>query len=87
MAAGSTLEVYFKGYVTGCSIASDDSGGMFTIAMKPGSTDTALLTRTSVSAGNIANVVAAGANTTNIKPHAGQLTYAVEPNMNDCTEP
>jgi hypothetical protein len=27
------------------------------------------------------------ANTANIKPQAGQLTYAVEPSMNDCTEP
>lgn len=55
MGAGTTIEVYFKGYVTSCSIASDDpvNPGFFTIAMKPSSTDTALLTRTSVSAGSM----------------------------------
>jgi hypothetical protein len=55
MAAGSTLEVYGCGYITSWAIATDDATnpGLFTIAAKPGSTDTALLTRTSVSAGVI----------------------------------
>ncbi len=59
LAAGQTVEVYFKGYVTACSIATDDANvpGLFTIAMKPGSNDTALLTRTSVSPGNIPRVI------------------------------
>jgi hypothetical protein len=59
MAAGATLEVYGKGYITGWAIATDDpvNPGLFTISAKPGSTDTALLTRTSTSAGNIPAVL------------------------------
>ncbi len=59
MAEGQTIEVYFKGFVTSCSIATDDPNvpGLFTIGMKPGSNDTALLTRTNVSPGNIPRVL------------------------------
>lgn len=55
MAAGAKLEVYFRGHVTACSITADDliNPGLFVIAMKSGSTDTAELTRTSVSPGSI----------------------------------
>lgn len=56
---GQSLEVYFKGWVSACSIAADDpvNPGLFTIAMKPGSKDTALLTRTAVSPGVISGVL------------------------------
>lgn len=59
MAAGTTKEIHFKGYVTSCSISSDDATvpGCFTIAMKSGSNDTAVITRTSVSAANITRVL------------------------------
>ena len=62
MAAGTKLEVYFAGYVTSCSISTDDptNPGLFTIAMKAGSNDTAELTRTSVSAGNIPAILYLG---------------------------
>jgi hypothetical protein len=59
IAAGTKIEVYCLGYATSCSIAVDDpvTAGLFTIAMKAGSNDTAELTRTSVSAANLTNVV------------------------------
>jgi hypothetical protein len=55
LAAAQKVEVYFKGYCTACSISTDDpvNAGLWTIAMKSGSTDTAELTRTSVSSANI----------------------------------
>lgn len=59
MAAGSTIEVYGCGYIISWSIATDDATnpGLFTISAKPGSNDTALLTRTSTSPGNIPAVL------------------------------
>lgn len=55
MAAGGTLDVYARGYLNGCSLNTDDATnpGLFTVALKSGSTDTCQLTRTSASAGNI----------------------------------
>jgi len=55
VAAGSKIEVHFKGYVTSASISTDDptNAGLYTIAMKAASNSIAELTRTSVSAGNI----------------------------------
>lgn len=54
MAAGTTIETYAKGYITGCSISTDDavSPGMFTASIKGGTTDTVLLTRTSATNGH-----------------------------------
>lgn len=59
MAAGTTKEIHFKGYVTSCSISVDDANhpGLFSIAMKAGSKDTAVLTRTAASAGNIPRIL------------------------------
>jgi len=79
MAAASTIEVHFKGYVTSASIKTDDPNnpGLFTISMKPGSTDTALLTRTSTSPGTIPRILhlevtATGVDTTGAtKTHDG----------------
>lgn len=59
MAEGAYKEIYFKGHVTGCSILADDVNhpGLFTLAMKPGSNDTAILIRTSVSPGDIPRIL------------------------------
>lgn len=84
MAAGATKEIHFKGHVTSCAISADDatSPGLFTIAMKPGSNDTAILTRTSVAAGNIARILnlqvtANGVDTTGAaKSHTGNIRIA-----------
>ena len=59
MAPGDTLEVYFKGYVAACSIDADDptNPGLFTAAMKPGSHDVGLLTRTGASPGVIPQIL------------------------------
>lgn len=59
MAAGATLDVYAKGYVTGCALTTDDPTytGLFTVSLKSGTNDTCLLTRTSASAGNIPGIL------------------------------
>jgi len=81
IAAGAKIEIYFKGYVTSAAITTDDptNAGLFTIAMKSGSTSTAELTRTSTSAGNIPailnlKVTATGVDTAGAaKTHEGNI--------------
>lgn len=81
IAAGAKIEIYFKGYVTSAAITTDDPtyAGLFTIAMKSGSTSTAELTRTSTSSGNIPAILnlivtATGVDTAGAaKTHAGNI--------------
>lgn len=84
MAQGQTKEIYFKGHVTACQISQDDPTlpGLFTLTMKPGSNDTALLTRTAASPGNIPRILnlevsASGVDTAGeTKVHSGLIRIA-----------